>query len=81
MLPRIRLIISILLLNVCINFIAFQFCKFRMKPKSRYNTNTEVTLQLAEIASQHGGPFSCLQTKITALINANLMVTFEKRQV
>lgn len=52
---------------------------FQIIINSRYNTNAEVTLQLAEIASQHGGPFSCLQTKITALINANLMVTFEKR--
>lgn len=34
----------------------------------------ETTLQLAQVVSQHGGPLSCLQTKITALINANLMV-------
>ena len=34
----------------------------------------EVTLQLAEIAYQHGGPLSCLQTKITALISADLLV-------
>lgn len=34
----------------------------------------EVTLQLAEIAYKHGGPLSCLQTKITALISADLLV-------
>ncbi len=34
----------------------------------------EVTLKLAEIAYQHGGPLSCLQTKITALISADLLV-------
>lgn len=41
---------------------------------SRYNANAEVTLKLAEIAYQHGGPLSCLQTKITALISADLLV-------
>ncbi|EFX65779.1 hypothetical protein DAPPUDRAFT_204241 [Daphnia pulex] len=45
--------------------------------QNRYNDNVEVTLKLAEIAYQHGGPLSCLQTKITALISADLLVKQE----
>ena len=42
----------------------------------RYESNAEVTLQLAQLTADHGGPLSCLQTKITAIINPDLMVTY-----
>ena len=41
----------------------------------RYDSNTKLTLQLADIVAEQGGPLSCLQTKITALISADLLVT------
>ncbi|XP_046463928.1 hydroxyproline dehydrogenase-like [Daphnia pulex] len=47
--------------------------------QNRYNDNVEVTLKLAEIAYQHGGPLSCLQTKITALISADLLLKIAER--
>lgn len=47
--------------------------------ENRYNSNVEVTLQLAEIAYHHGGPLSCLQTKITALISADLLLKLAER--
>ena len=41
---------------------------------SRYDRNAELTLELARLTGECGGPLSCLQTKITALIPADLMV-------